>query len=562
MNASESARWLDRFFDHYHRGQPVNATFIGEHRWDGAWPDYSEAGIDDARVRIAALLAESPSLSLEALSVDERHDLRLAQGALRIQEWELTGRHFHRGNPSLYTGEAVFGLLSLFLTEYAPLADRVAALADRLETLPRLLDQAKQNVEAAPRSWTDRAIRECEGGLALLSDGLPRLVGGARLPSGDFAALAARAHDAFAEFRTYLETELRERGRDDVAAGEEALGLLLGEGHFLSEDAAEIERHARAELAEASAELAERAREFGTDSPAEALGQLNAHHPTGERYARRHQELWDEARRLADEKGLLTWPDIPIRYVERPPWVRSAAPHLYFLFYRSPAAANRPAVHEYLIDPFDPGQSDDEQQRFLEAHNDSVIKLNHVVHHGGIGHHLQNHQAFQSGSRVGRMAGVDCASRIALNCGGTMAEGWACYATDLMDEAGFFTPLERYSELAGRARMCARAIADVRIHQGRWTLEHAARFYEEHALMSPLAAKSEAVKNSMFPGAAVMYLMGRDAIHRLRADILAIEGRHFSLRKFHDTFLSYGSIPVTLIAAAMKEEALGRRASA
>jgi uncharacterized protein (DUF885 family) len=110
--------------------------------------------------------------------------------------------------------------------------------------------------------------------------------------------------------------------------------------------------------------------------------------------------------------------------------------------------------------------------------------------------------------------------------------------------------------------MCARAIVDVRIHSGRWTLEHAARFYEEHALMPPLAAKSEAVKNSMFPGAAVMYLMGRDAIHRLRADILAIEGRHFSLRKFHDTFLSYGSIPVTLIAAAMKEEALGRRSSA
>jgi len=178
MTASESARWLDRFFDHYHRCQPVNATFIGEHRWDFSLPDYSEGSVDDALARIASLLAESPSLSLDALSVDERHDLRLAQGALRIQEWELTGRHFHRGNPSLYTGEAVFGLLSLFLTEYAPLADRVAALADRLETLPRLLDQAKENVEAAPRSWTDRAIRECEGGLALLSDGLPRLVGG------------------------------------------------------------------------------------------------------------------------------------------------------------------------------------------------------------------------------------------------------------------------------------------------------------------------------------------------------------------------------------------------
>jgi len=65
----------------------------------------------------------------------------------------------------------------------------------------------------------------------------------------------------------------------------------------------------------------------------------------------------------------------------------------------------------------------------------------------------------------------------------------------------------------------------------------------------------------MFPGAAVMYLMGRDAIHRLRSEMQAIEGRRFSLRNFHDTFLSYGSIPVSLIAAAMKRKAHERRAA-
>jgi hypothetical protein len=561
MTASESARWLDRFFDHYYRSQPVNATFIGEHRWDGALPDYSEAAVDDAKARIAALLAESPSLSLDALSVDERHDLRLAQGALRIQEWDLAGRHFHRGNPSLYTGEAVFGLISLFLTEYAPVADRVNAAVDRLEALPRLLDQAKENVDAAPRSWTERAIRECDGALALLSDGLPRLVEGTPFGSTAFTTATARARDTFAEFRSYLETDLMERERDEVAVGEEALALHLAEGHFLSEDAAEIERYARAELAEAAAGLVERAREFGTDSPAEALAGLKSLHPTPDQYAARYQEVWDEAQRFAREKDLLTWPDFPIRYVERPAWVRSAAPYLYFLFYRSPAAIGRPPVHEYLISPFDRTRGGEDQDRFLEAHNDSVIKLNHVVHHGGIGHHVQNHYASRSGSRIGRMAAVDCASRIALHCGGTMAEGWACYATDLMGEAGFLTPLESYAELQGRARMCARAVADVRIHQGRWSIEHAARFYEEHALMPPPAARSEAVKNSMFPGAAVMYLMGRDAIHGLRADMRAIGGRHFSLKKFHDAFLSHGSIPVSLIAAAMKEEAAARPSS-
>jgi hypothetical protein len=425
--------------------------------------------------------------------------------------------------------------------------------------MPRLLEQARENVDAAPRPWTDRAIRECEGALTLLDEGLPKFAGGEAIATAGFALAASRARVAFEEFQAWLEDDLRDRERDEVAVGEEALALHLGEGHFLQEDAAEVERYARAELAVATAALSERARDFGADSPLDVLAQLKASRPAAGEYEDRYARLWGEAREAAVDKGLLTWPDFPIRYVERPSWVRAAAPYLYFLFYRSPAAFGRPAVHDYLIAPLDRAQSGEAQQAFLEAHNDSVIKLNHVVHHGGIGHHVQNFHAFRSGSRIGRMAAVDGASRIALLCGGTMAEGWACYATDLMSEAGFLTPLERYAELQGRARMCARAIVDVRLHEGRWTLEHAARFYEEHALMPAAAAMAEAVKNSMFPGAAVMYLMGRDAIHRLREDMVAMEGRHFSLKRFHDTFLSYGSIPVSLIAAAMKEAAASRR---
>ncbi len=63
------------------------------------------------------------------------------------------------------------------------------------------------------------------------------------------------------------------------------------------------------------------------------------------------------------------------------------------------------------------------------------------------------------------------------------------------------------------------------------------------------AARAEAVKNSMFPGAALMYLTGVDAIRRLRSLAELEEG--FTLRSFHDRLLSYGSVPVSLIAADM-----------
>ena len=96
---------------------------------------------------------------------------------------------------------------------------------------------------------------------------------------------------------------------------------------------------------------------------------------------------------------------------------------------------------------------------------------------------------------------------------------------------------------------------DVRLHLGELTLEDAATYYEARAGMSSGAARGEAVKNSMFPGAAIMYLMGADAIHELRRDMTQREGADFELRRFHDTFLSYGSIPVSLIAEDMKRKA-------
>ena len=238
----------------------------------------------------------------------------------------------------------------------------------------------------------------------------------------------------------------------------------------------------------------------------------------------------------------------------RPAWARKAAPYLYFLFYRSPAAFGRPSVHDYLVTPIDAEMPTQRQEELLQATNDSVIKLNHVIHHGSIGHHVQNWHAFRSASRIGQIAAVDCASRIAMFCGGTMAEGWACYATDLMREAGSLTPLEELAERRGRMRMCSRAVVDVRLHQGRYTLEEAAQHYEREGGMAPAAARAAAVKNSMFPGAAVMYLLGRDEIHQLRHDMKRRRGGRFSLRRFHDEFLSYGSIPVSVIARDMRSK--------
>jgi len=545
---------LDDFFAAYYRQNPVSATFIGIHDHDDRLPDYSARGMDDAAAQWAAIRRRVRALPAEPLTEAEALDRALLDGVLDILAWEDASAHFHRGNPCLYTGEAVFGVMALFLRDLpAPAAARrIEAAIARMRAVPRLLAEGQGNLRRAPRPWIERAVRECIGARAFFETGADILIHDHAIRDPRFRDAAGAAAAAFAGFRSYLEGTLAPDAHEDCGCGEEAFDLLLRRGHFLEIDAAAVRAAAQEEIARCEAALAAGAAEFGARTWREALAQLAGRHPAAERYYARYAEVWEEMRRAAVAHRLLTWPEYPIRYVPQPAWARAAAPSLYFLAYRSPAPCDRLPTVDYLVPPVDPEMPPDEQARRLRATNDSVIKLNHVIHHGGIGHHVQNWHAQRAASRIGQVAAVDCAGRIALFCGGTMAEGWACYATDLMEEIGVLTPLERYAQIHARLRMAVRALVDVELHHGALTVDAAAAVYQERAGLAPEAARAEAVKNSMFPGTAMMYSAGRNLIHGLRRDLAAAHPGRFDLRGFHDRFLAHGSVPAALVGAAMR----------
>ena len=547
---------LDAFFDSYYRLRPVNATFVGVHDWDGVLPDYSDAGLAGAQAEIEALLRRFRDLPAEPASPIDSLDRDLAEGFLEIELWERASGHGPRGNPCAFTGEAVFGVIALLLRPFAPAAERLEHAIARMAAVPEFLAKGQASVRSAPRAWVARAMRECGGARALFERGIDAFIADEGLSDAGvdhhrLSAAAAGAAAACARFHDYLETQVRPAATDAYACGDAALELLIRRGHGVTLRAEEVRRLAEQRAESAEAALRARAAEAGFGDWRGALAALADRHPATDRYYARYQEVWEAARWAAEEHRLVTWPDYPIRFVPRPRWSREAAPSLYFLAYRAPAAYDRVPVVDYLVTPVEPELPTDEQARRLRAANDAVITLNHVIHHGGLGHHVQNWWAYRASSRIGRIAAVDCASRIAMLCGGSMAEGWACYAVDLMEEIGFLSPLERCAQAHTRLRIALRAIADVGLHAGGWTLEEAAGVYESRGGMDAGAARAEAVKNSLFPATAMMYMLGVDGIHALRRDEAARRGAAFDLRDFHDRLLACGSIPVACAAALL-----------
>jgi len=559
-------QWLDRFFQAYYRRRPVDATFIGVHDYDERLPDHSPQGSAALVAEMEALLADCPQPpggAETAMSVADL-DCALAADFLAIQLAEWRGLHFWRGNPSLWAGEAIFGVLSLFLRDYAPLAERARSAVARLVAIPSFLAAAREQIADAPLAWTERAIAECGGALAFLGPGLDRLILDHGLVTPGLRAAGDEAARAYESFRDWLRDDLAARPRDSVAAGRAFFDLALRRGHHVARDGAAVAAWARAIFDEAEARLTREAAQFGVAAGdwRAALATLAEGHPTTAGYLDRYRETWVAAREAALAHDLITWPDFPIAYEPFPAWARGAQPSLYFLFYRAPGPCDLPRVpvHRYLVTPIEATLPADEQERLLRAINDATIKTNHVIHHGGLGHHVQNWHAARAASRIGRIAAVDCASRIAFFGAGTLAEGWACYATALMDEIGFLTPLERFAEVYARLRMAARAICDVGLHDGSLSLDAAAAFYHERVGLAAPAARAEAVKNSMFPGVAAMYLLGTEGIRDLRSAVVAREGDAFRLRGFHDRFLAHGSLPVAIIAPSLLDGAFGGEA--
>jgi hypothetical protein len=563
---------LDRFFEAFYRRRPVTATFTGLHAHDGRLPNWSTLGlageVDELRTLRTDLAAAGAPAASTLPSFPDGVDLALADAHLEIALAEHESGHFEHRNPSVWTGEAIFGVLSLVTRDFAPIAERLDAARQRLDAIPRFLADLRTTLKEAPLDWKGRAKRECQTAAPLVGTTLPAWVATQHPPAAAaFAAAGQTAARAFQDLDTWLgpvgqpgplawlRSSASTAPSERESAGADLLALLVARGHGVTTRLDELLREATAALDEATARLDEMAAPHGGWPAVQEL--LAADHAPADEYLACLERKWQACKSASDAHDLVTWPEAPLRYVPFPAHTRDAAPHLYYLHYRSPAPFDPFGVFDYVVPPID-GLPPAEVEQKLRGMNHSVMMLNHVVHHGAIGHHVQNHHAYRGASRIGRVAAVDAANRIAMFLGGSLAEGWACYVCDLMEEIGFLKPLERIAQQHTRVRIAARAVADLSIHTGRMSVPQAAWLYEDRAHMSQAAAKAESVRNSMYPGTAVMYWLGTQGLHRLRAEVQAREGAAFTLRRFHDRVLSYGAIPVALIARLMLTEETSR----
>jgi uncharacterized protein (DUF885 family) len=135
------------------------------------------------------------------------------------------------------------------------------------------------------------------------------------------------------------------------------------------------------------------------------------------------------------------------------------------------------------------------------------------------------------------------------------AEGWGLYAEQLADEMGLYAndPFGKVGYLQSAAFRASRLVVDTGMHAKRWT--------REQAIQSMVAATGDQESNivteieryCVWPGQACSYMIGRQALNRMRESARSTLGDRFDLKGFHDAALTNGSTPLSVTESLVQQ---------
>ena len=574
------ATFLDEFF----ALNPLYATAAGMHAHDARWPDLSERGRGRRLQFVDRWERELSAFDSSTMTRDEAIDRELLLRELAAQRFGDIELREEAWNPLEWIYLVGGGLFPLLAREFAPLADRLASIAGRLEAMPEVVAAAREVIGSGSRPvarfHTENAIRQIPG-LAELADDAVRA---AEEGSADPAVMAmlprvrAAADTAKAAF-TSFEAQLR----DVVLPASEGEGRLGSElfaakmRHTLRDDAltpdrilAQAEREfdaVRAEMVRLATELWPAwcpGRERPTDDNVLVRGVLDAiaaDHPQPGAlldFCRDELERIEEFCRERDVIGLASDP-LDIRWT--PVFLRTFGGAML----DSPGPLDKGQKAFFSITPIPDDWTPEQEESYLREENARQLRLL-TIHEAVPGHYLQGAYANRCPS-IAR----------AVFWSGVFAEGWAVYVTQVMMDLGYGAddPALLLVHWKFYLRSATNAIIDARIHTAGMTEEEAVElmvgggFQEEAEARNKYnrARLSSTQLSTYFVGSLQFWDIERAARRRAAADSGDRRGAEavpeprvvggfgdtpgFMYRRHLEACISHGSPPMPLLRRLM-----------
>jgi len=540
-NASEAEFYalVDGFFQRMMEESPVAATHLGDHRFDHRLGDHGPTARARQERMLREALAQLGAMDSAGWSLDARIDhtlvVRLARSFLR--EFEKL-RNYER-SPGMYVNECLGGVFLLLMRDFAPFRVRMRSALGRLEEVPRVLGQGKENIipERVPKVWAEIALEGAKRGMVLFQVVIPLLA--LRTPHlfPRVVRASRRAARALRGYVAFLEGEVLPQARGEFAVGKDLFEEMLREDHLLDYTADELLEVGWKLLRDTRAQMETLAAKVAPGKTArEIIDEAKKDHPSPRELLAAYRREMERARRFVQEKGIVTIPEgETLRIRPTPPSMRPVIPYAAYMM---PGPLEKKQEGTFLVTPVDRLAPRRVREEKLRGHYRAKIPIT-ALHEAYPGHHLQLVYANRHAKTLPRKVGSALSS--------LFVEGWAFYCEELMESLGFLDqPVQKLARLQDQLWRAARIVLDVSLHTGKMTVDEAIEFLVKEVGLERPNATAEVRRYTGSPTQPMSYLIGKLEILKVIEEYKRCRPGA-SLREIHDAILSCGSLPPKLL---------------
>ena len=545
---------------------PVFATYVGDHSADHKLDEVDSAARAENRALLLEYIAALEVLDLDDLTRANQIDAEILMNQLRSDLFAMDELQEWAWNPLYYINISGSSIYSLVARDFAPIEQRLRNATSRLQQMPRFLEQSRAQIEPerVPKIHAETAVRQNPGLTSIIDTMIvPEMSVLSEMEQAELLAAIEIAKNAVADHQTWLEEELLPRAAGDFRIGAAlydtklafALNSPLSRKEITSRAEQEYEA-VRNEMYEVAKAVYVKKHPYTTfpDRPDEAYKQVIIRAALEQAYSVlpprdgivdvAKQQL-QQAIDFVVENNIVTMPEEPVEIIIMPEFQRGVS----IAYLDPPGALDKDQPAFYAVAPLPADWSEEQIQSFLREYNMYSIQ-DLTIHEGVPGHYLQIALSNRYPSIL----------RSVL-WSGPFVEGWGVYAETMMIAEGYMDhdPLMKLINLKWYLRSVTNAIIDSAIHVDGMTREAAMKLMVEGGFQEEREAALKWVRAQLSSAQLSTYFVGYQEHLEMRAAVEKAWGDEFTLRRYHDQALSYGSPPVKFVRALMLNEPIPRR---
>ncbi|MGB0833759.1 MAG: DUF885 domain-containing protein [Psychrobium sp.] len=558
INAEQQAKVFSaQFIDSLWKLSPTWALYSGYTKYAGELVIPNDASRKQSLDFVNTQRKMLDAIDTNSVSPSMRIDLALIANTLDSIEWDITTFKSWQWQPTQYN--VAGGFAQIINGSYAPLDERLDSVLERLTSVPQYYTAARANIDNPTLEHTKLAIMQNKGALGIFSDDLIEKANNSSMTDDEKALFAARTLEARQAVMSHidwlenLKTDLEKNGARSFRIGSELYEQKFALDIQSDLSAKQLYDKALADKQTVLGEMAKIADKLwpkyfpNTAKPnnkqamiSQLIEKLSVKHVKRENFVEEIRKQIPALEAFVMEKNLITLDkDKPLVVRETPEYMRGFAGASI----SAPGPYDKKANTYYNVTPLD-NMTDEQAESYLREYNHWVLQVLNI-HEAVPGHYTQLVYSNMSPSLVKSLFG-----------NGAMIEGWAVYTERMMLEEGYgdFEPELWLMYYKWNLRVITNTILDYEIHNKGISKEQGLSLMMDGAFQQRAEAEGKWHRATVSQVQLTSYYSGYRDIYDFRDEYKQMKGDDYSVKAFHDKFLSYGSAPVKFVRELMMEK--------